>query len=200
MLQFPRGLRYKHLQKGGHIWCSNVAHKFKDYSHLGGSSLSYIYSRFIPPYIMSHAWCRGRVRKMHEAVAWFSSSGVKDSKQHHPGDGETLLVCVSCAVTAEEGTTMNQRGVLLLPFQRELAEWSGKGEQFIHSQHQTFNFQINPMPWHCRMENQPHLSKHIGTNLRTSCGFSFLHFVFVGVHTHTQLRRPVRSESREPMS
>lgn len=66
-----------------------------------------------------------------------------------------------------------ESGILLLPLQSELAEWFGKREQFIHSQHQTFNFQINPMSWHCRMENQPHLSKHVRANLRTSCGFSY---------------------------
>lgn len=103
---------------------------------------------------------------------------------------------------SRRGHLAESAGVLLLPLQSELAELFGKREQFIHSQHQTFNFQINPVSWHCRMENQPHLSEHVRANLRISCGFSFLQFVFVCVHTHMRLCVPMHAlpESRELMS
>lgn len=134
-------------------------------------------------------------------MAWFSSSGIKDSEQHHPGHWKTLSLCVLRG-QSRRGHFTGPAGVLLLPLQSELADGLVKREQFIHSQHQTFNFQINPVSCRCRMENQPHLSKHVGANLRTSCGFSLLQFVFVCVHAHMQLCVPMRalSESRERVS
>ena len=50
-----------------------------------------------------------------------------------------------------------QAGALLLQLQSDMTKSPGDGEQFIHSQQQTFNYQIKPIALYYRMENHHHL-------------------------------------------
>lgn len=116
-------------------------------------------------------------------------------KQCRPKEWRTLSN-VSCASTGEEVPTLNQQASCFSHSKVKLAEWPCKREQFIQPQNQTFNFQINPVSLHRRMEKQSHLPKCIGTSLRTSCGFSFSWFVFSCAHVCVH----ACAEFREPMS
>ena len=63
---------------------------------------------------------------------------------------------ILCELQRGSERRREQAGALLLQLQSEMTKSPGDGEQFIHSQQQTFNYQMNPISLYCRMENHHH--------------------------------------------